>query len=135
MLVSGSLADSASPVSPIRLMCRFVLRARRLVCLLRLVRCIVSSFAPFRPSRRFVRCIVSSYVPFRALYPFVLCAVSSVVPFRFFSLCVEACLRPGPSGRVAGVATAGDFFTLFLRDASEFAGLYHTTLGDRWGDG
>lgn len=43
----------------------------------------------------------------------------------------QGCLRPGPSGRVAGVATAEDFFTLFLRDASEFTELYHNSLGDR----
>eukprot|EP00903_Cladosiphon_okamuranus_P016933 g15609.t1 len=49
----------------------------------------------------------------------------------FLTASEEACLRPGPSGRVLGVATSGDFFTLFLRDASEFAGQYHATLGDR----
>lgn len=51
-------------------------------------------------------------------------------PAAYVSL-LKACLRPGPSGRVLGVATAGDFFTLFLRDASEFSGQYHATLGDR----
>lgn len=47
-------------------------------------------------------------------------------------LLAQGCLRPGPSGRVAGVATAEDFFTLFLRDASEFTELYHNSLGDRY---
>ncbi|CAN0055352.1 unnamed protein product [Choristocarpus tenellus] len=49
----------------------------------------------------------------------------------FLSAAEEVCLEPGPSGRVGGVATAGDFYTLFLRDESEFAGQYHDTLGDR----